>query len=551
MQFENENERLVYELTRLDKPGIPEHAVAALLELHIRKHGEGKGEKLTKAVRWDEGDLHTEHEFFWRTKNSSRPIITDDGEEVEIEYKESVFQHRRPLLEEMREPNSEHRYRSYAALMADNVPRGRIEDGKYKQRLFSHEDVRAMVALVVDVDNHAYADAATMREDLQGDIAALQMMWDNGRCGALPVPAIEDSGRGIHLWWVFKQAIPYAKDSPSDAWYRTLSEAAKARVTEITKDLAAEDDSVDLEVDECATAAYRIYNLPGSINDKTGTLRWIVNDDWNPVDVCALCAALGVAGPYDTVAKEEPSEPVKPPKKPEIKVLCKAEPKTDGTAALKPLPSVLEKPKKPAGKKIFLPSEKTRLYSAQQRVQQLVDWAALRDFRIMGYRNEWLANIVNMLYSGGGVAVTVDMLQQYNQMLAVPLDTAELSSIIKTMCNPIYKARRNSNIAKYLHMTEEEMIAIDFHANSNKTRDRERAERKATRKAEKEAQAEKKTAKKKAKADAEAAKAARVADKEKTKEKARRLLAGGASVRNVAQQTGLSKSSVQRLMKGN
>ena len=167
----------------------------------------------------------------------------------------------------MREPNSEHRFQSYAALMADNVPRGRIEDGKYKQRLFSHEDVRAMVALVVDVDNHAYADAATMREDLQGDIAALQMMRDNGRCGALPVPAIEDSGRGIHLWWVFKQAIPYAKDSPSDAWYRTLSEAAKARVTEITKDLAAEDDSVDLEVDECATAAYRIYNLPGSIND--------------------------------------------------------------------------------------------------------------------------------------------------------------------------------------------------------------------------------------------------------------------------------------------
>lgn len=535
MQFENENERLVYELTRLDKPGIPEHAVAALLELHIRKRGEGKGEKLTKAVRWDEGDLHTEHEFFWRTKNSSRPIITDDGEEVEIEYKESVFQHRRPLLEEMREPNSEHRFQSYAALMADNVPRGRIEDGKYKQRLFSHEDVRAMVALVVDVDNHAYADAATMREDLQGDIAALQMMWDNGRCGALPVPAIEDSGRGIHLWWVFKQAIPYAKDSPSDAWYRTLSEAAKARVTEITKDLAAEDDSVDLEVDECATAAYRIYNLPGSINDKTGTLRWIVNDDWNPVDVCALCAALGVAGPYDTVAKEEPSEPVKPPKKPEIKVLCKAEPKTDGTAALKPLPSVLEKPKKPAGKKIFLPSEKTRLYSAQQRVQQLVDWAALRDFRIMGYRNEWLANIVNMLYSGGGVAVTVDMLQQYNQMLAVPLDTAELLSIIKTMCKPMYKARKNSTIAKNLRMTEEEQEKIDFHTNRNKTRDRERAERKA--------------AKKKAKADAEAAKAAKAADKEQKKEKARQLLASGMSVRDVANAVGLPKSTVQDLKK--
>lgn len=121
-------------------------------------------------------------------------------------------------------------------------------------------------------------------------------------------------------------------------------------------------------------------------------------------------------------------------------------------------------------------------------------------------------------------------------MLAVPLDAAELASIIKTMCVKKYRPRKNSTIAKNLRMTEEEQEKIDFHTNHNKTRNKERAERKA--------------AKKKAEADAAAAKAAKIADREQKKEKARRLLAGGMSVREVAQQTGLSKSNVQRL-KGN
>lgn len=509
LQFENQNERLVYELTRLDRPGTPEKAVAVLLEMHPRKRHDANKSAITKPTRWDEGDLHTAHDYFKKTKNSTRPIITDDGKEVEIEYKENVFEHRKPLLEAMR-TNPEHRFQTYAALMADNVPRGKYECGKYKQCMYSHDDVRAVVALVVDMDDHDYTDPAAMRTHLLEGIAALQLMWDNGQCGALPVPAIEDSGRGIHLWWIFSQAIPYAADTDTATWYKNLATAIKSRITDITKGLP-----YDFKVDECATAAYRVYNLPGSMNDSTGTLRWVVNDNWQPVDVAALCAALGVSSP-DGKQKPAPAAE-KPPKKPEVKVVDK-QPETDGTAALQPTPTVQEKPKKPAGRKVYLQTEQSKLYNAQQRVQQLVDWAALRDFRLVGYRNEWLANIVNMLYSGGGVLVTVDTLQEYNNMLAVPLDAAELASIIKTMCVKKYRPRKNSTIAKNLHMTEEEMQAIDYHAQPSKTRDKKRAERKA--------------------------------EQAKVKEKARQMLAGGMSVRDVAKQTGLSKSSVQRL-KGN
>lgn len=148
LQFENQNERLVYELTRLDRPGTPEKAVAVLLEKHPRKRHDA------------------------------------------------------------------------AALMADNVPRGKYECGKYKQCMYSYDDVRAVAALVVDMDDHDYTDPAAMRTHLLEGIAALQLMWDNGQCGALPVPAIEDSGRGIHLWWIFSQAIPYAADTDTATWYK-------------------------------------------------------------------------------------------------------------------------------------------------------------------------------------------------------------------------------------------------------------------------------------------------------------------------------------------
>lgn len=78
------------------------------------------------------------------------------------------------------------------------------------------------------------------------------------------------------------------------------------------------------------------------MNDSTGTLRWVVNDNWQPVDVAALCAALGVSSP-DGKQKPAPAAE-KPPKKPEVKVVDK-QPETDGTAALQPVPAVLEKPK--------------------------------------------------------------------------------------------------------------------------------------------------------------------------------------------------------------
>lgn len=527
----DENKRLVVELTRLDRPGTPAGAVAVLLEMHpgtVRRTKNGvtlqPGDYITKPARYDEGDLSREHEYKRGIKKVTVTRMSDWGEEIQDEIWKDDIVIRPPITELV--DDKRHRLQGYVGLMAAGVPFGRMIKTTYKlpngsketkerwERInHAHKDVRAVVGLVVDIDLHNYTSKAEMREQVQRDTAALWYMWQQGD-SSLPIPAIEDSGRGIHLWWVFNQAIPYAMETDSARWYTTLANAVKLEVGNIIKALPYK-----VDIDSQATAAYRVYNLPGSWNDATNTMRQVINDDWQTVDVDEFCSAAGVPAP---------GEPLQPPVSVSQKSqkrcynpsLSEDKPAVDGTAALKPVPAVLDspEPKRPAGKKVYLQNDKTRLYGANQRVQQLVAWASLRNFKIMGYRNEWLANIVNMLYSGGGVTVTVEMLQEYNKMLAVPLDERELKSIIKTMCKSIYRARKNSTIAKNLHMTDEEQAAIDFHANRNKTRDNERAARKT--------------------------------EQAKVKEKARQMLAGGMSVRDVAKQTGLSKSSVQRL-KGN
>ena len=524
----DENKRLVVELTRLDRPGTPAGAVAVLLEMHpgtVRRTKNGvtlqPGDYITKPARYDEGDLSREHEYKRGLKKVTVTRMSDWGVEVQDEVWKDDIVVRPPITELV--DDKRHRLQGYVGLMAARVPIGRLIKTTYKlpngseetkerwQRInHAHTDVRAVVGLVVDIDLHNYTSKAEMREQVQRDTAALWYMWQQGD-SSLPIPAIEDSGRGIHLWWVFNQAIPYAMGTDSARWYTTLANAVKLEVGNIIKALPYK-----VDIDSQATAAYRVYNLPGSRNDATNTMRQIINDDWQTVDVDEFCSAAGVPAPGESPV----SVSQKVQKRCYNPSLSEDKPEVDGTAALKPVPAVLDspKPKRPAGRKVYLQNDKTRLYGANQRVQQLVAWASLRDFKIMGYRNEWLANIVNMLYSGGGVTVTVDMLQEYNKMLAVPLDERELKSIIKTMCKPIYKARKNSTIAKNLRMTEEEMQAIDYHAQPSKTRDKKRAERKA--------------------------------EQAKVKEKARQMLAGGMSVRDVAKQTGLSKSSVQRL-KGN
>ena len=527
----DENKRLVVELTRLDRPGTPAGAVAVLLEMHpgtVRRTKNGvtlqPGDYITKPARYDEGDLSREHEYKRGIKKVTVTRMSDWGEEIQDEIWKDDIVIRPPITELV--DDKRHRLQGYVGLMAAGVPFGRMIKTTYKlpngsketkerwERInHAHKDVRAVVGLVVDIDLHNYTSRAEMREQVQRDTAALWYMWQQGD-SSLPMPAIEDSGRGMHLWWVFSQAIPYAMGTDSARWYTTLANAVKSEVGNIIKALPYK-----VDIDSQATAAYRVYNLPGSWNDATNTMRQIINDDWQTVDVDEFCSAAGVPAPGEPpISVSQISQSV--PKRCYNPSLSEDKPEVDGTAALQPVPAVLDspEPKRPAGKKVYLQNDKTRLYGANQRVQQLVAWASLRNYKIMGYRNEWLANIVNMLYSGGGVTVTVEMLQEYNKMLAVPLDERELKAIIKTMCKPMYKARKNSTIAKNLHMTDEEQAAIDFHANRNKTRDNERAARKA--------------------------------EQAKVKEKARQMLAGGMSVRDVAKQTGLSKSSVQRL-KGN
>lgn len=466
----DENKRLVVELTRLDRPGTPAGAVAVLLEMHpgtVRRTKNGvtlqPGDYITKPARYDEGDLSREHEYKRGIKKVTVTRMSDWGEEIQDEIWKDDIVIRPPITELV--DDKRHRLQGYVGLMAAGVPFGRMIKTTYKlpngsketkerwERInHAHKDVRAVVGLVVDIDLHNYTSKAEMREQVQRDTAALWYMWQQGD-SCLPMPAIEDSGRGIHLWWVFNQAIPYEMETDSARWYTTLANAVKSEVGNIIKSLPYK-----VDIDSKATAAYRVYNLPGSRNDATDTMRQIINDDWQTVDVDEFCSAAGVPAP---------GEPLQPTISVSQKVqkrcynpsLSEDKPEVDGTAALQPETAPVEVTK--PGKAVYLPNTATHQHSAYYRVDRLVAWAAGRNYQITGLRNEWIACIVSILTAGAGLTLTPKDLQQYNQLLPNPLSETELAGIIKTMSVyplPMY----NKTIAgeKHLKMTDEEIAAL-------------------------------------------------------------------------------------------
>lgn len=466
----DENKRLVVELTRLDRPGTPAGAVAVLLEMHpgtVRRTKNGvtlqPGDYITKPARYDEGDLSREHEYKRGIKKVTVTRMSDWGEEIQDEIWKDDIVIRPPITELV--DDKRHRLQGYVGLMAAGVPFGRMIKTTYKlpngsketkerwERInHAHKDVRAVVGLVVDIDLHNYTSRAEMREQVQRDTAALWYMWQQGD-SSLPMPAIEDSGRGMHLWWVFSQAIPYEMETDSARWYTTLANAVKSEVGNIIKSLPYK-----VDIDSKATAAYRVYNLPGSRNDATDTMRQIINDDWQTVDVDEFCSAAGVPAPGEplqpTISVSQKSQ-----KRCYNPSLSEDKPEVDGTAALQPETAPVEVTK--PGKAVYLPNTATHQHSAYYRVDRLVAWAAGRNYQITGLRNEWIACIVSILTAGAGLTLTPKDLQQYNQLLPNPLSETELAGIIKTMSVyplPMY----NKTIAgeKHLKMTDEEIAAL-------------------------------------------------------------------------------------------
>lgn len=466
----DENKRLVVELTRLDRPGTPAGAVAVLLEMHpgtVRRTKNGvtlqPGDYITKPARYDEGDLSREHEYKRGIKKVTVTRMSDWGEEIQDEIWKDDIVIRPPITELV--DDKRHRLQGYVGLMAAGVPFGRMIKTTYKlpngsketkerwERInHAHKDVRAVVGLVVDIDLHNYTSRAEMREQVQRDTAALWYMWQQGD-SSLPIPAIEDSGRGIHLWWVFNQAIPYEMETDSARWYTTLANAVKSEVGNIIKSLPYK-----VDIDSKATAAYRVYNLPGSRNDATDTMRQIINDDWQTVDVDEFCSAAGVPAPGEplqpTISVSQKSQ-----KRCYNPSFSEDKPEVDGTAALQPETAPVEVTK--PGKAVYLPNTATHQHSAYYRVDRLVAWAAGRNYQITGLRNEWIACIVSILTAGAGLTLTPKDLQQYNQLLPNPLSETELAGIIKTMSVyplPMY----NKTIAgeKHLKMTDEEIAAL-------------------------------------------------------------------------------------------
>ena len=284
------NKRLLYELMRLDRPYTPKGVAAAVLESHKYKNG---SPGWTTFSRFDEGDLTKRHEYLKRWKKDKKTGKC-----------EAIYTEREPIMDIMFD--DERRLQGYISLMEANTPRflktqeHMFAEPEWKATTYSGKNVRAVVGLVIDLDLHIYLNAAEMRLQMLENMQALLQLWREGAID-FPMPAIEDSGRGIHLWWIFSKAVPYAKGTKSDIWYRNLAEAAVNKMLQIRAHLPHY-----VDVDHVVTAALHAYNLPGTINGKTETRRQVINNDWNPVSPQKFSEALGV--PFDVVPERRNSK---------------------------------------------------------------------------------------------------------------------------------------------------------------------------------------------------------------------------------------------------
>lgn len=354
--------------------------------------------------------------------------------------------------------------------------------------------LHAMRGLFVDLDNHDdlsaldIESAKAMAFQLQGDAAS----W------GLPLPWVVYTGRGLHLVWVFRDAVPVDdkhKQQRKKLQY-TLEQVG------VWAKKACESYNLPIEYDAQSCNLGRLLRVPGTHNSKTipGRGRGVMARVIARGDACAWADFKPL-----TFARL-PAPPA-----------AQATPVVD----VLPTPAVVEA-------------------VGRSRLERLEAWASGRGWDIKGHREMWLHLCALMLLAGGaGEAETLEQVRALNKRLRDPLRDVELTKAVR--CDAKYRYQySNAKIAEVLDMDEAEAEAFGLGSlpsgyayggprltawelanltgqdtrTQNRRRDAGRAERKS----------------------AKASKYAQIPG----------LLAQGLSLSAVAKQLGLSKSTVDR-----
>jgi hypothetical protein len=303
----------------------------------------------------------------------------------------------------------------------------------------------------VDVDGHAAGITPEVTHD------AITRLLENieGYCDstAMPVPAIVCSGRGVHLYWWFEEAIDLYTAEEKDSFKQLLKAAGQWISGLILWDPFL---SSVWSVDPASSSVFHLMNLPGTINPSSHTPRYVANGygvDYKKTDFDSIRSSLLE---YTAFSPEKKSSKCLQPRSPKKASFPKSEVilvQGHDSVAMLCASSWARKP-----------------YSAG-RLGRLLSWAAGKNWRLEGQRESFLFICGCLLQQMAGGVIEEDRhaLLEINNFLATPLDSSEVFKIIYELNSKFlsgadpysrYYLYQNRTIALMLNMTEDESNAF-------------------------------------------------------------------------------------------
>lgn len=327
---------------------------------------------------------------------------------------------------------------------------------------FTTNDVSYARCLWVDIDGHNLSDEQITALNEAAIQNLMEMLPDYCAETGLPMPAVVNSGRGVHLYWWFAEALPL-QDQQAKVEFKALL----AGVAHWAADLIMRDSvcAAAWQVDSGSTV-FHYMNLPGTIHPRTRTPRYVVNSygqDYFKVHLSTLLTAIK---PYCTSKKKMAK-----------KATNIAELPTDQIIPLAINTSVNEQVS------AQMPASFARKAYATGRLGRLLAWAESRGWIIhnshtnSGTGREVFLFICGTLLAQQGIA-SLEALWDINACLVLPIAECRVQNIINELAKKgengdsawdKYYCYSNANIAAALDMTPAEAERFGF-ANSGKAK---------------------------------------------------------------------------------
>ena len=349
---------------------------------------------------------------------------------------------------------------------------------KYKWTSYNTSDIAAARCLWLDLDGHHLTDDKVVETNLKAIDQLLRILPDYCAQTNIPMPAIVNSGRGIHLYWWFQRIVPLTTDLQQSHFGYMLYTMGKWATRLIEADPIL---SQIWEVDHSGYSLLRMLHLPGCVHPKLGVRRYAVNAfgrDYNLCNYEELVSAINALDAADApitqaiVCDSQAHEIPKP------KAVTPSNPASASAKAFPPTPTM-----NPDDATVAVPvaddggtaldsvlvqdtvvDTDTQPRVSRRRLDRLLDWAEGRKWELTSVRELFLFCCAVLMQHMGTQNITQE-LQRLNAMIKPPLSTAEVAKITNGLDRKAahsdlpyvgYYIPSNTRIADILCMTIEE-----------------------------------------------------------------------------------------------